>query len=258
VRYHDRVQQRSHTNRDTFAFMLTILGASSWAMVPTAVVLQGEGVGPNVGLPVVFAVGAFLGAWSGTTVWRHVTWVLPAIAAALVAAAAMGLRHRAVEGSFGIEIAGIAAIVGAAAGGAIGARLGWRARTARRVLVAAWIAFSGPALLGIGIGLSVLLGYEPTESVVWLIFAAFLPGAILAARLCRNVHPGSFFTVHFGLLLSFLLIAAIEGDASPEAAFVGGFFFSAVVAGISTIPIGIAYRPEAEAAELPTATIVER
>jgi len=248
----------SHTHRDTLAFMLTILGASVWAMVPAVAALEGEGLGPNVGISVVFAVGGLLGAWSGTTVWRHVSWTVPAIAAGIIAAGIMELRHHAQTGSFGIETSAVAAVAAAAAGGAVGAMLGRSARSVRRTLVAAWITFSGPGLVGVGAGVSLVLGYVPTDSAVWLVYASFLPGAILAAVFCRNVHPGAFFSVLFLLLLSFFLIAASKGGAGAGGAFVGALLFSAVVAAISAIPIRIAYRPEAAAADLPTATLVDR
>jgi hypothetical protein len=249
-----------HTKRDTFAFVLVILGATFWAVFPAVRLLADKGYGPEIGIPVSFAVGALLGAWAGTTVWRHVSSMIPVLAATALAVFILVLRHYSLPHETGIRVHEVIRVASATLGAGVGAFLARRTREPRRALVAALISVSGIVVTGLSIGLVDALGGD-----LWSPTAAFLtmfgvgPGAAIAVRLCGRVRPGAFTGWVFAFLASAVFIALADDPKYGRAeALVPSIVLPAILAFIASIPVRRAHRLQPVAEELPTAQVVDR
>lgn len=253
------------TRRDTFAFVLTIFGAMFWAVFPVSVFFVDQhGVWDHVGIPIVFAVGAFLGAWSGTTLWRHVSKVVPAVAALVPTIMLLAMRGLARDDISATELVSVVATI---AGSALGTELGRRAREPQRALVAAWITIGGSILVAASLTLLGQLGYiSDDEGILWIAVLAFIPSSVVAARLCRGVRPPSYAMAFFALLFSAFLLVMLASDEKPRddadepepsagAQFVGSLVLCGIVTGICSIPVRVAFRRHPESADLPTAQV---
>lgn len=256
----------SPTRRDTFAFVLTMFGSTFWAVIPVSVFFRTEGVWNHVGVPIIFATGAFIGAWSGTTVWRHVSWIVPAVAAGVTAAMGLAMRSLARGDLSAVEAI---SVVAAMAGGASGTVLGWRARGPQRALVAAWITLGGPMLVGVSLTLlDQLANVSAGDAIAWIVLLAFVPSSVVAALLCRGVRPARFAVMFFGLSFTAMLLMhgsgnedntdggdSEEREPSQAFRFGGALVACGVITAICSIPVRIAFRRHPETADLPTAQI---
>ena len=248
-----------HTHRDTFAFVLTILGATLWATLPAATFIRGHGT--SLGLPLVFGAGALLGAWAGAAVWREVSWATPAVAGAMVAAVVTGTRGLAISGSVDVGSFELTCVASALIGGAAGALLGRRSRRPRPALVAAWIAIGAPAIAAIVLSLASSRGYDIGRgTVLWSILLAFVPGAVTAALLCRDAQADAFAAWLFGLLYVAFLLVVIGQDDEKDTVQKGIALsvFCFFIAGISAVPVRWMQRRRRERPDLPSATVVDR
>lgn len=181
----------AHTHRDTLAFVLSIIGAIAWSMLPVGGLLYGPGEDPAGGLLTIALVGALLGAWTAASVWREVHPSIAAMAGGLCMAALVGandLVHRARISVDVFEVVTIALVALAAFGGAV---VGRRAEIPRVALTASWITI-GASAIG-GAGLVVLEANHALPGHPAMVLVAFLipfAGALLAAWFC-HVRPGA-------------------------------------------------------------------
>jgi hypothetical protein len=222
--------------------------------------LRDEGYGPEIGFPVAFAAGALLGAWAGTTVWRHVPWIIPAVAAAALAVFMVALRHYSWHRAPFIDVRGLIRVASATLGGTIGALLARRTQEPRRALVAALISISGVMLAGLMIGLiDALVGGVWGPGTAWLALFGVCPGAAIALWLCGRVLPKAFTWWTFALLASAFVVAlADDPKYGPVAAFIAATVIAGIFALIASVPVRVMHRRRRAREELPTAQIVDR
>ncbi|MBZ0238638.1 MAG: hypothetical protein K8M05_40380 [Deltaproteobacteria bacterium] len=247
-----------HTHRDTLAFALTILGASFWALFPAAMLLRDNGVGPELGFPAVMVTGALLGSWAGASLWRHVAWPTPLVAAGLVAATFIVVRQE-YRGQ-GIGPLHFTCVASAVAGAALGARIGWRTRVPQRALAMAFIALAGPATVLLAIAVVAVLGYEGNEGVLgWSVLLSIIPAASIAARLGGPTPPERFALCLFGML-SLAVAAALHRQPEYGLAkgILMGLFFAGIQTLVATIPVRRHFLRRPVRDELPPAQVVER
>lgn len=249
-----------HTKRDTFAFALVILGATLWTVFPAVRFLKDEGYGPEIGLPITFGAGSLLGAWAGTTVWRHVSWVIPAVAATLFATVLVVLQSKSWNGTVVVGVHEVIRVTSATAGALAGAFLARAARLPKRALVAALVTLGGPSFLGLAIGVAYAIGYELwSRGAAWVVMLSIWPTAVIAVRLCGGVHPKAYWSWMFGLLASaFLISLADDRTRSPLGMFVLSMLMGGVLASIASIPVLVIHARRPAAEELPSAQVVDR
>jgi len=269
----------AHTHRDTLGFVLAIVGAMGWSVFPVGGLIFGHGnEDSTVGLLAIAIVGALIGAWSGASVWRHVSPVTAAVAGGIAMAALVGVsdlmkhqrhhhyyeeRHIAFDAISvdTIDIGMIAVVALAAYGGAV---LGRRNTIPRVALTAAWIMAGFIAIVGAAIAILEISGVH-TDDWAWpVIFLTPLVGGLVAAAFC-HVRPGAIAGRLFGLSVSafVLLIVLTPSLASRES---GDLFAASTAVGLFLAMYGalaalvghairqrLRYEPP-----LPPAQIVER
>jgi hypothetical protein len=214
-----RSHARSHTHRDTFAFVLAILGASLWALFPLGNLLyKHAGAGREV-LPLLVAMaGACVGAWTAGTVWRRVTLATPAVAGALFAAIVVGVFDLQRCGTVSLSAVEALLVAGVALAALAGAAVGRRMREPRVSLVAAWITLGSLGISMLAVTTIDGLGYDVGENAgALLLLFGGLPGALAAMVLCEDVHRRS--TAMWLILLAATAFAGtviVRGSSEPE------------------------------------------
>lgn len=247
-------------HRDTLAFVLAIIGATLWAAFPASALLRDNGVGSDVGFPLVMGAGALLGSWAGTSLWRHVAWPTPAVAAALVAAVVLGVRQEA-RGASPLGTIVLSSVVSAGIGAVVGARLGWRTRLPQRALLTACIAISGPAILMLSIAVASILGYDAggSNALVWLVMLSIIPAAAIATWLGGAVMPERFAGWLFAMLtFAFGVSLHDHAEYGPLQGALRGALLAGILTFLATLPVLRRFhRPEARE-DLPSARVIDR
>lgn len=223
------------THRDTLALLLTMVGATCWAVVPVMVgwaTLYGNGddnalatlVGP-------LALGGLSGALAAATVWRAVSLFTVGVAGALCGGLAMGAFRFSADGVpafHAIDLAIAALVAIAAIGGAV---LGRRSKRAAPGLVAALITSSAYGIAGGAVAMLAALGVNAAPFMILVVFFAPVPFIVLAVYLCPDALPGSMALWVFVLAVaSFAMIGVPSGGVGET---VGGLLAGTLLAGMA-------------------------
>ncbi len=237
------------THRDTLAFVLTMAGATCWAVFPVAGIMSEHGVGSGfMRLCLSLVAGGFLGALAAATVVRSIALLTAGVAGALCAGLAIGAIRFVRVGALPLEVTDLAVTISVAIAAVGGAALGRRSRRAWPGLVVALITLSTVAICGAGLAILESLGHEHVGLTVLAMFVAPIPAIVLGMVAFREARPGAVAGSVFVVLASMNLIMAVVngGEGSTFGMILGGMFFSALAAGGTAIVASLTdnFRPK--------------
>lgn len=224
------------THRDTLALLLTMVGATCWAVVPVGTVMQMLNWTAHSAAALMMAplaLGGLLGAAAAATVWPALSLRTFGVAGALCGGLAMGAFRFTMSGmptfrAIDVALAGVVAV--AAVGGAL---LGRRRKRAAPGLVAALITTSAYGVAAGAIGMLAALGVEAPALTVVIVLFSPVPFIVLAVYLCREAQPGPMAMWVFMLTLASMAILSIGNGSSRPGEIVAAIVVGGIFAGIA-------------------------